>query len=224
MLLKVDKLSFSYKKNAVPVLEIPHFELENGERVFIRGRSGSGKSTFLNLVSGVLEPEKGSLFFKNIDLSTLTRNERDNLRADEMGIIFQQFNLVPFLNSRENVMLPSLFHREGFKEPNEVLEDRASVLFNHLNLSGDLLTKPVRELSVGQQQRVAVARALIKKPKLILADEPTSSLDTDVKDQFIDLLLKESREIGAAVLFVSHDPTLERLFDRSFKLELRGQK
>lgn len=219
MLLDVKNLKFAYLRGPV-VLSVPAFKLDEGERVFIRGRSGSGKSTFLNLVAGVLAPPKESVLFNDIDLANITAHERDVLRANEMGIVFQQFNLIPFLDAWENVTLPFIFRENNVSE--EEVRARSKLLFSHLNLSDSMLNKPVGTMSVGQQQRVAVARALIKKPKLILADEPTSSLDSEVKDQFIELLLKESKEIGAAVLFVSHDPGLERFFDRTLKLETLG--
>jgi putative ABC transport system ATP-binding protein len=216
MLLEIKNLSFKYSAASVPALVLPEFTLSPSERVFIRGRSGSGKSTLLNILSGVLEAPKASVFYKGQDFSLLSPHDRDRIRAAEMGIIFQQFNLLPFLSARENVMLPLLFsHQSDTKD----LAARAAELFEHLNLSPSLLDKIVRELSVGQQQRVAVVRALLQKPKLILADEPTSSLDVEVRQKFIELLLSESKAIGAAVLFVSHDPGLEKLFDKTLQLE-----
>lgn len=222
-LLKIQNLKFSYPSSDKVVLRLDSLSLGAGEKLFIRGRSGSGKSTFLNLISGVLKAPEGCIHFEGNDLATLGSSQMNSLRAQFMGVIFQQFNLLPFMSAFENVCLPSLFLKKdallskGLASAETRLE-RATLLFEHLKLAKDLLHAPVRELSVGQQQRVAVVRSLMFKPKLILADEPTSSLDHEVRDSFIDLLNRESKEIGASVLFVSHDPQLESFFDRSVHL------
>jgi putative ABC transport system ATP-binding protein len=216
MLFEIKKLHFSYPGQRDCALELDSFSLKEGERVFVRGRSGTGKSTLLNLLSGVLVAPLGTLFYKGGDFSLMSATQRDSIRALEMGVIFQQFNLLPFLTASENVRLPFVFVKKQALDQ-EVIE-RSEELFDHLKLSKKLLDRPVRELSVGQQQRVAVVRALIHKPQLILADEPTSSLDTETRDDFIELLLKESQSIGAAVLFVSHDPLLEKHFEKTLTL------
>ncbi|MEZ4814988.1 MAG: ATP-binding cassette domain-containing protein [Bdellovibrionota bacterium] len=217
MLFQINSLSFSYPGNTSPVLAVDSFELREAERVFVQGRSGSGKSTFLNLLAGVLLSPPNTIFYKGQDYSMLKPAQRDRLRASDMGIVFQQFNLLPFLSAEENVLLPFLFIKQDTLIAS--LRERAAELFAHLKLTKSQLEKPVYELSVGQQQRVAVVRALIHKPKLILADEPTSSLDTEVRDDFIRLLLQESETIGAAVVFVSHDPGLERHFTKTLHLK-----
>lgn len=216
MLFEIKDLKFKYPSQNSFTLELESFSVSEGERVFVRGRSGSGKSTLLNLLAGVLTAPLGSLFYKDVDFSTYSSAKRDQLRAREMGVVFQQFNLLPFLNAEENVLLPFVF--TDMKDSEAQVKSRAQELFEHLKLSSDLLQKPVNELSVGQQQRVAVVRALIHKPRLILADEPTSSLDTETRDDFIQLLLNESRSIGAAVIFVSHDPSLEKHFEKTLHL------
>lgn len=221
MLFEIKNLSFQYPGQNEVALVLDSFSIAEGERIFIRGRSGSGKSTLLNLLSGVLTSPRGSIFYRNEDFSLLTPSRRDQIRANEMGIVFQQFNLLPFLNAAENVSLPFLFISK--KEPNDTLKTRILELSEHLKLADTLLYKPVRELSVGQQQRVAVLRALIHKPKIILADEPTSSLDTETRDDFIELLLKESQSIQASVLFVSHDPSLEKHFEKTLHLGSVGR-
>ncbi len=216
MLFEIKKLKFKYPSQDSFALELDSFSVSQGERVFVRGRSGSGKSTLLNLLAGVLNAPLGSIFYKGVDFNTYSPNQRDQLRAQEMGVVFQQFNLLPFLTAEENVLLPFVFAKSKFDLGQ--VKTRAQDLFEHLKLSNSLLKKPVNELSVGQQQRVAVVRALIHKPQLILADEPTSSLDTETRDDFIQLLLKESQAIGASVLFVSHDPTLEKHFEKTLHL------
>ncbi len=222
-LILIKNLSFSYPASENVALQISEFHLKEGEKLFIRGRSGSGKSTFLNILSGVLKAPSNCVFFEDKDLSLISTTQMNALRAQSMGVIFQQFNLLPFMSAFENVCLPSLFiskntlvEKQLHLEPLRI--ERAQMLFDHLKLNKELLQSPVRNLSVGQQQRVAVVRSLMFKPKLILADEPTSSLDQEVRDSFIELLIRESKEIGAAVLFVSHDPQLEKFFDRAFHL------
>lgn len=213
MKLRIQDLSYSYPGAKQAALVVDRLEVESGTSVFLRGPSGSGKSTLLNLIAGVLNVEKNKIFFDDKDWSLPSATARDHFRADKMGIIFQQFNLIPFLSPLENVVLPSLFHKRSDAE------SRAKELFDHLKLSDKILSRPVNQLSVGQQQRVAMVRALLFKPSLVLADEPTSSLDTDLRDAFIELLLKECSSLGSSLLFVSHDPTLEKHFDRSFALK-----
>jgi len=216
MLFEIKNLTFKYPLQNTVALEMDNFSIKQGERVFVRGRSGSGKSTLLNILAGVLTAPSNSIFYKGVDFNSYSPAERDHLRARDMGVVFQQFNLLPFLTAEENVLLPYVFAK--MKEDLGKVKARAQELFEHLRLSKSLLQKPVNELSVGQQQRVAVVRALIHKPQLILADEPTSSLDTETRDDFIQLLLKESQLIGASVLFVSHDPSLEKHFDKTLHL------
>jgi putative ABC transport system ATP-binding protein len=217
MLFVIKDLKFKYAGQETTALELNDFSVSEGERVFLRGRSGSGKSTLLNILAGVLTAPKDSVFYRSQDFSSISPAKRDQLRASEMGIIFQQFNLLPYLSAEENVFVPFAFN----KNKDIDYKSRAKELFEHLKLSPEILSKPVHKLSVGQQQRVAVVRALIHKPKLILADEPTSSLDTEARDDFISLLLKESSAIGASVIFVSHDPTLEKHFQKTLHLKNR---
>lgn len=217
MLFTIKDLKFKYFGQETPALELSDFSVSEGERIFLRGRSGSGKSTLLNILAGVLTAPKDSVFYRSQDFSSISPAKRDQLRASEMGIIFQQFNLLPYLSAEENVFVPFAFN----KNKDIDYKSRAKELFEDLKLSPETLSKPVHKLSVGQQQRVAVVRALIHKPKLILADEPTSSLDTEARDDFISLLLKESSVIGASVVFVSHDPTLEKHFQKTLHLKSR---
>lgn len=203
------------------LLDIPHFEVGAGERLFLRGPSGSGKSTLLGLIAGVLEPQSGRVTVLDHEMNAMSGPKRDALRADRLGVIFQMFNLVPYLSLVQNVTLPCRFsktRRKAVEEAGGAVAE-AERLLSRLGLAGDkLLRRPVSNLSVGQQQRVAVARALIGGPDIVIADEPTSALDADARDKFIELLNEEAARSGAALLFVSHDASLASHFDRSVDL------
>ena len=204
-----------------PVLRIPEFHIARGERLFLSGPSGSGKSTLLGLIGGVLEAGHGELEVLGTSLPELRPAQRDRFRAQHVGYIFQLFNLLPYLSVIENVVLPCRFaerRRQEALKRSSTLDDEAKRLLDDLGLGGPLLNRPVTELSIGQQQRVAAARALIGAPELLIADEPTSSLDQDVRGRFIDLLLAECETFGTAVLFVSHDASLGDHFDRQLAL------
>jgi putative ABC transport system ATP-binding protein len=207
--IEIRNLKFSYGDHAI--LDIDELSVKAGEVVFLYGPSGSGKSTLLELIAGVLQAQSGILKVADTDLTSLKSSELDQYRAANIGYIFQSFNLIPYLSVMENILLPFLFQ--------PVKPDLAEVrnLIMELGLTGHI-DKPVTELSVGQQQRVAVARALIKKPKIILADEPTSALDYNHREKFLKILFDLCRKNQTTVLFVSHDLTIEKLFDRSISL------
>lgn len=216
MIALVD-LVFRWPGEAAPCLDIPRLEIAAGERVFLHGPSGSGKSTLLNLVGGVAAPERGRVELLDSDLARLSARVRDRFRADHIGFIFQQFNLLPWLSAFDNVLLPCTFSaRRGERAGDPPAE--AARLFARLDLAAGLWHKPAAELSVGQQQRVAAARALIGRPEILIADEPTSALDAPRQQVFIDLLLAETAAAGAALLFVSHDARLAAHFDRTVAL------
>ncbi|MFN4225669.1 MAG: ABC transporter ATP-binding protein [Hyphomonas sp.] len=201
------------------VLDIPSFSLSRGERVFLRGPSGSGKSTLLGLIAGVLAPQQGTIRVLGQDMVALSAAKRDKLRADHVGVIFQMFNLVPYLSVTGNVLLPLRFSPARRKAAGADAEAEARRLLARLGLTDEaLLRRRVSDLSVGQQQRVAAARALIGAPDLIIADEPTSALDADARDRFIALLSEEVERSGASLLFVSHDASLAPLFTRAVDL------
>lgn len=204
------------------LLDIEAFAVGAGERVFLRGPSGSGKSTLLNLAAGVLLPQSGVIEVCGQPMSALPGRRRDRLRADHIGFVFQMFNLLPYLSLVDNVTLPCRFsarRRRRAEHSDGSPRQAAERLLAALGLEGAaLLERPVTELSVGQQQRVAAARALIGAPELVIADEPTSALDHDAREGFIRLLFDECRRGGSALLFVSHDRSLEPLFDRSIVL------
>lgn len=209
---------FRWPKAEAVCLEIPEFIVERGERVFIHGPSGSGKSTLLSLVGGVLEPERGSVAVLGRPLGKMSTAGRDRFRAANIGFIFQLFNLIPYLSALDNIVLPCRFSAERARRVEGVPRDEALRLAEHLQLDVTLLNRPAAELSVGQQQRVAAARALIGRPGLVIADEPTSALDADRQRVFLDLLRSECAAAGATLLFVSHDERLADAFERRIDL------
>ncbi|MEM6710400.1 MAG: ABC transporter ATP-binding protein [Pseudomonadota bacterium] len=219
--IELDALRFAYPGRAA-LLDIGSFTIEPGESVFLQGSSGSGKSTLLSLICGISAPVSGRVSVLDQDLAQLSAGGRDRFRANHLGIIFQQFNLLPHLSLTDNVTLSLRFAPERRARLNGTAPDaEAASLLSALGVDEPLMT-PVAELSVGQQQRVAVARALLGSPDLLIADEPTSALDQDATDAFVELLLSRKTE-RTTVLFVSHDKSLARHFDRSLALtDLNG--
>jgi len=223
--LSLEHLRFGYVPTQT-IIDVERFDIGAGESVFLRGPSGSGKSTLLGLIGGVLSPQSGYLSICDRELTAISSAQRDKVRADHLGIIFQQFNLLPYLGVIQNCILPCRFstrRRERAIKADGSVKASAARLIHGLGLSDDLLERPVGELSVGQQQRVAVARALIGGPDLIIADEPTSALDHDNRDRFIQLLNQSREQFGSSLLFVSHDQTLASHFDRSVSLSELNQ-
>lgn len=204
------------------MLTMDDFAVAPGERMFLCGPSGSGKSTLLGLLSGVLRATHGEVTVLGVPFSTLSAPQRDHFRAEHLGYVFQQFNLLPFLSPVENVLLgcawsPARAIRAGTTQQAQRAE--AVRLLDSLGLVAQLVERSrTGNLSVGQQQRVAVARALIGGPQLLIADEPTSALDADNRDAFLRLLLAECTRHGTGVVFVSHDMNLARHFDRAVSL------
>ena len=207
--IEINNLKFSYSQS--PILDIATFDVKTAEIVFLFGPSGSGKSTLLELIAGVLKSQSGELNVCGKNLSHLSLAELDHFRAENIGYIFQNFNLIPYLSVLENIVLPFLFQKQ------DVDQIELKSLIKNLGLES-FVNRPVAQLSVGQQQRVAVARALIKKPKIILADEPTSALDYNHRENFLKILFNLCRAHKTTVLFVSHDLSIEKLFDRSISL------
>lgn len=199
-------------------LNLAGFSLAAGERVFLHGPSGSGKSTLLSLVGGVLAARSGKLSVLGHELTQLSPRQRDHFRVDHIGFIFQQFNLIPYLSVLDNVLLPLRFSKQRRAAAGVHPQDEAARLLGRLDLDPALYARPATALSVGQQQRVAAARALIGQPALVIADEPTSALDAERQQRFIDLLLQECQANGSALLFVSHDMRLADHFDRLLHL------
>lgn len=214
--IDVQQIQFQYPGSNDLVLDIDHFQAQKGEKIFLYGPSGTGKSTFLEILAGVLVVQRGQVQILGHDLSVMSSDQRDALRGSHIGYIFQSLNLLPFLSIRENIMLPLELSPERARRV-EKPENELQYLLDKLGLAG-FQYKPVHQLSVGQQQRVAVARALIGSPELILADEPTSALDYDHRERFLQLLFDLAEENQSSVLFVSHDRTLEKMFDRRMSL------
>lgn len=211
---------FRWPGQTSDTVSIDELRLETGEHLFVRGASGSGKTTLLNLLCGIHKPSSGTVHLLGTDLATLSPSRRDQFRADHIGVVFQQFNLLPYLSTLENVTLACSFSsrkKARAAESNDVKES-AGELLSALNLAPELHRAPVNKLSVGQQQRVAVARALIGGPEILIADEPTSALDADNRDRFMELLFRESEARGCTLVFVSHDPQIADHFDRSIEL------
>ncbi|HSG89602.1 MAG TPA: ABC transporter ATP-binding protein [Pseudomonadales bacterium] len=216
--VQIRDLSFRWRADAEPTLQVPALRIEAGESVFLRGASGSGKTTLLNLIAGVLVPEAGSVQLLGETLSSLASARRDRLRADHVGFVFQQFNLLPYLGVVDNVLLPCRFSRLRARRAGDPAAEAVRLL-DALGLDGAVRrARDVTELSVGQQQRVALARGLIGRPQLVIADEPTSALDADARDEFLALLESECAAAGAALLFVSHDGGLAGRFSRQLDM------
>jgi putative ABC transport system ATP-binding protein len=198
--------------SVVPVVDIEHFALADGEQVALVGTSGSGKTTLLHLIAGILAPDSGKILFSengadHTDLASLSEAQRDVFRGRQIGYIFQTHHLLAGFTALENVLLGMSF--TGRKSD----PAWATHLLNEVGLSQRLHYKP-QKLSVGQQQRVAVARALANRPKLVLADEPTGALDAANAQQVLELIRKLCTEVGASLLLVSHDPVITAQFPR----------
>ncbi len=222
MVIDIKDLDFRWQPDAPTVLSIGELQVAEGEHLFIKGPSGSGKSTLLSLLAGVTVPQQGELQVLGQRLDRLGGVQRDHFRAHHIGYIFQMFNLIPYLSMIDNVVLPCRFSQARLDKAlqrSQTLDAEAVRLLEHLDMAhDDLLHRPVTALSVGQQQRVAAARALMGAPELLIADEPTSSLDADRREAFVRLLFQECTGAGSTLVFVSHDASLEGLFDRTIRL------
>lgn len=215
-LLEIHDLRFAWKEGHASILDIKELVVPRGESLFLHGPSGCGKTTLLNLIGGVLEAQAGSVSVLGRDLIGMTGAERDALRADQIGFVFQQFNLVPYLSVVDNVILPAQFsasRRARVEAGGKTLETAAVDLLVELGMAG-VRDQRVTQLSVGQQQRVALARALLGAPAMIIADEPTSALDVDRRDEFVELLFRSVEAKGSSIVMVSHDRELGSRFDR----------
>jgi putative ABC transport system ATP-binding protein len=213
----IENLSFSYRPPKT-VLKIAELNIAKGKRIFLHGPSGSGKTTLLGILAGVLKANQGSIKVLGQDLTQMSGPARDALRGAHIGYIFQMFNLIPYLNVLDNIMLPCRISQERQRRLNgRSREDEAKNLAGQLGI-GQIVTENVLDLSVGQQQRVAAARALLGAPELIIADEPTSSLDEDHREAFLQLLFDQCRDLGSTLIYVSHDRRMMPLFDRAVSL------
>jgi putative ABC transport system ATP-binding protein len=216
--IRLDSLRFYWSKVADFKIYIPKLEIGRGEKVLLLGESGSGKTTLLSLICGFLSPISGDIFLNEQKLNDLKANKKDQFRSDNIGIIFQQFNLLPYANVIDNITLPLYFSKN---RDSRVTNHREAALnlCRSLQLSESTIVMQANKLSVGQQQRVAVARALIGNPSLIIADEPTSSLDASTQKKFLDLMFRQIEEHKSTLLMVSHDSSISNYFDRTINIK-----
>jgi putative ABC transport system ATP-binding protein len=215
--IAIESLQFSYATGP-RVIDIPALEIARGSRVFLHGPSGCGKTTLLGLLAGVLQATHGSIRVLDRDLVRMSGAQRDAFRAEHVGYVFQQFNLIPYLSAYDNIALPCrLDARRRARLGGVSLDAAIRDVAVQLDITA-LLHQSSTALSVGQQQRVAAARALLGAPELVICDEPTSSLDTDRRDAFLSLLARSVAHANATLLFVSHDATLGARFDAQLSL------
>lgn len=207
--IKLSNVSYRYDKNGSQSdLSVSDWQVPAGQKLFLRGESGSGKTTLLNLIAGVLVPDSGEIRLLGEPFSALSARKRDIFRAKHIGVVYQQFNLIPFVSVLKNVQLAAHFGAT----PSDEVESTLAELLPKLALSTDCLAKQASHLSVGQQQRIAIARALINHPNILLVDEPTSALDATARNSFMELLIELCDKFNTTLLFVSHDTYLQQYF------------
>ncbi|KUJ73203.1 methionine ABC transporter ATP-binding protein [Ruegeria marisrubri] len=215
--IEASDIRFSWPNSAFS-MTVSEFRVQRGEKLLLLGESGGGKSTLLSLICGVVSPDQGSIRVAGQELTNLSTFRRDRLRANKIGVIFQMFNLLPYASAVENILVPLCFSPER-RTRCTTPRDEALELAAALGLPRNLVTdEPASNLSAGQQQRVAVARAMIGRPEIIVADEPTSALDKKSQAEFIDLLFDQVAQAGSTLIMVSHDERLADRFDRTVQL------
>ncbi|MCW8091213.1 ABC transporter ATP-binding protein [Alteromonas sp. ASW11-130] len=212
--IHVENVLHQYRNGDDNGMFIAEWRVDRGQQIFLHGESGSGKTTLLNLLAGVLTPDKGEIQILGKPFSTLKAHTRDKFRADHIGVVFQQFNLIPYLSVLKNIQLANHFSSTHLNN----VEDLATDYLQKLNLPPNILFQPANAISIGQQQRVAIARALINQPELLLVDEPTSALDVAAKDAFMAILTEICQEAGTTLVFVSHDMHLKQFFPTSVEI------
>jgi putative ABC transport system ATP-binding protein len=221
-MVRMSGVSFAWPGQRKFEIAVDALNLPRGSRTLLLGPSGSGKSTLLSLLCGIIQPSSGEIAILDTDIAQLSNAARDRFRAEHIGVIFQMFNLLPYGTVIDNVLLPLSFAAERGRRAAEAgggdAAREARRLLAALGLSDDFLEGPAAALSVGQQQRVAAARALIGAPELIVADEPTSALDRHHQGRFMDLLFDQLANAGATLLMVSHDDGLATRFDQVIEL------
>tara|TARA_B110001450_G_scaffold78642_1_gene74685 strand:- start:268 stop:969 length:702 start_codon:yes stop_codon:yes gene_type:complete len=216
-ILDLDDVQYRWPGRTSFGLHVPNLTLAPAETVLLLGESGSGKSTLLSLICGTIIAQSGVVSVAGNNIASLSAGKRDRFRAETIGLIFQQFNLLPFASVQDNILLPLQFAPMRRKRVTGLVAE-AERLCSALGLPSDIMTVRAGTLSVGQQQRVAAARALIGTPQLIIADEPTSSLDAATQATFLQLLFAQSRAHDTTLLMVSHDARLSSQFDRVIQM------
>lgn len=214
-MLELVDIKKSYRQpngDALPILSIPRFSVADGEQMVLIGRSGGGKTTLLHLIAGITRVDSGQILFDGRSIESLSEAASDRFRAAWMGYVFQTFNLLPAFTALENVLLGMTFSRKPVDRP------RAVMLLDRVGLSDRIHHKPTA-MSVGEQQRVAVARALANKPRLLLADEPTANIDASNQQNIIDLVRETAEEEQIALILVTHAMEVADQFDRIDHLE-----
>lgn len=215
-MIHIEKLRKDYTRSGRTVVacSVTDLHIERGEQVALMGRSGCGKTTLLNMISGIVRPSLGVVRVAGVDLAPLSESERDRFRGQHIGMVFQTFNLLQPFDAYENVLLGAVFSRRADAEHRQ----RARELLERVGL-GDRLDHRPNELSVGQQQRVAICRALVHEPDLVLADEPLGNQDPETGEQVLGMLLEIAREEGRTVVMVTHDPHSASLMQRTIDLQ-----
>lgn len=218
-MLVINKIRKAFRQpdgTETPILDVPEYRLAGGEQAVLIGPSGCGKTTLLHVIAGITRPDSGQVYIDGVELTKFSESARDRIRADKLGYVFQTFNLLPGFSALENVMLGMTF------ASNRSSGDRAKKLLDRVGLSHRLSSRPTT-MSVGEQQRVAVARALANKPKLLLADEPTANVDPRNQQQIIDLIRETCREENIALIIVTHAMEVAKQFDRVDRLDELNQ-
>lgn len=213
-MLKITNLRKKFKNadgEISDVINIPEFSLNENFQLAVSGKSGSGKSTFLNLIAGIISQDSGDIIFNNEKITSLSESKRDSFRSKNIGYVFQAFNLLQGFTAIENVMLGMMFANNHDRK-------KAEAILNMVGLAKKLNNKP-SELSVGEQQRVAIARAVANSPKLILADEPTANLDAKNGELAIDLIKNICDENKISLLIVSHEADIINKFENKINFE-----
>ena len=216
-MIELKNIEMTYDDNGVKInaLKLGKLEVQNGEKVAFIGSSGCGKTTLFNLISGMLTPTKGNVIVEDVDLTTLTEGERDLFRANHIGYIFQDFNLFPDFTVLQNVVIPMSFSKRYSKGE---MEKEALAMLKRVGLE-DKKDQKVKTLSGGERQRVAIARSIVNKPNIILADEPTGNLDFKNGAKIMDLIIQIAKEENATLLVITHNNSQLDLFDRSINIE-----
>ena len=218
--IRIEGLEYGFPATG-PILAISQLTIAHGERVFVEGPSGVGKTSLLSLISGLVLPQAGEIRIGDDVITNLTSAERDRFRANRIGLIYQMFNLIPYLTALQNVTLAADLAPERLRRAAQSaggVDAEAGRLLDSMGISAGLHNRFPSELSVGQQQRVAAARAFIGSPGILVADEPTSALDDDAAEKFMGALMSLAKQSQATVLLVSHDRSLAEYFDRTIDL------